>query len=69
MATDTGCLITSWPEQFDTPEDFGFSGYATWSQLLHPAQVRLGALDRYTIIVKISELRRFSDAESIKSAC
>ncbi len=52
MATDTGCLITSWPEQFDTPEDFEFSGYVTWSQLLRPTQVRIGALDRYMIIVK-----------------
>ena len=66
MATDTGCLITSLPEQSDIPEDFEFSGYVTWSQLLCPAQVRLGALDRYTIIVIISGLRRFSDAESTK---
>jgi hypothetical protein len=66
--TDTGCLITSRPEQFDTPEDFKFSGYVTWSQLLRPAQVRLGALDRYTIIVKISGLRHFPDAESTKWA-
>ena len=52
MAIDTGGLITSWPERFDTREDFGFGGYVTWSQLLRPIQVRIGALDRYMIIVK-----------------
>jgi len=66
MATDTDCLITSWPEEFDTPEHFGFSGDITWSHLLRPAQVRLGALDRFTINVIISGLRRFPDAESTK---
>ena len=69
MATGTGCLISSWPEQFDTPEDFGFSGYVMWSQLLCPTQVRLGALDRYMIMLKLSILPRFPDAKSIKSAC
>ena len=66
MATDTDCLITSWPEEFDTPEHFGFSGDVTWSHLLRPAQVRLGALGRFTITVIISGLCRIHDAESAK---